>query len=99
MEWNEEILKDIERIAAAGYTPRGTAFRIGVAAERFLEILQNQEHPVTLAYYSGLNSSELAVIESVMQLARSGSGPAQTLALKIFDETRKNLKREGLDEE
>jgi hypothetical protein len=98
MEINEEILKDIKRLAAAAYTPKQVAFALGLNQEKFIECMQNENHPAAIAFFQGLNTSELLIRESVFQLARSGSSPAQTLSLKIFDETRKTLKREGLNE-
>ncbi len=99
MEWNDDILNEVKRMGAAAYTPRQTAFALGMPPKEFVDLMRDDEHPATIAYYQGLYSSELAIRENAFTLARSGSSPAQTLALKIFDETRKQLKREGLTEE
>jgi hypothetical protein len=53
---------------------------------------------IAIAYFQGLNSVELAVRESVYKLAIAGSSPAQTLAIKILDETRKTLLKNGIAE-
>ena len=72
-------------------------YALGIAPSVMQVWMSDENHPATIAYYKGLLSSELSVRESVMQLARNGSSPAQTLAMKIFEETRKNIKREGSD--
>jgi hypothetical protein len=99
MEWTEDLLKEVTRLGAAAYTPKQTAFALGLSPAQFIICMQDEEHPACIAYYNGFYSSELAIREGVFQLARSGSSPAQTLSLKIFDETRKTLKREGLGED
>src|SRR4051812_35227399 len=98
MELNDAIIEAITKMGAAAYTPRQTAFSLSIAPKDFIEIMRNDEHPATIAYYKGFYSSELAIRENAFTLARSGSSPAQTLAIKLFDETRKNLLREGLTE-
>ncbi len=99
MEYSEEILQQVTRIAAAGYTPKQTAFRMGIDETLFMRCLADDCDPLAAAYYTGLNTSELTVRESVFNLARSGSSPAQTLALKILDETRKTIRHECANEE
>lgn len=98
MQVDEQTLIDIKRIAAAGYTPEQTAFRLGLDADEFMQALNEDDDPVSIAYFQGLNSVELAVRESVYKLAIAGSSPAQTLAVKILDETRKTLLKNGIAE-
>ncbi|MCK9402905.1 MAG: hypothetical protein M0Q26_05870 [Chitinophagaceae bacterium] len=95
MEFNDEELEEITRMGAAAFTPGQSAFALGYPVAKFIEILQDDNHPAALAYFKGFYSSELAVRESVMLLARSGSSPAQTLGLKYFDETRKRIMKDG----
>lgn len=99
MEYNEQYTDMINRMAAAAYPPDEIAFALGIDKNVFSTWIKDIEHPVSVAFYTGLMSSELAVRESVFQLARNASSPAQTMAMKIFDETRKTLKREGYSED
>lgn len=95
MEYSEEILQQVTRIAAAGYTPKQTAFRMGIDEAVFMVCLADDCDAMGAAYFTGLNTSELTVRESVFNLARSGSSPAQTLALKILEETRKTIRHDA----
>ena len=99
MEWHEYYAPEIKRMSAAAYNPKQIAFALGIDKNLFMHWMQDENHEASIAFYQGLYSSELAIRESVFQLARSGSSPAQTLAIKLFDETRKTLRREGFNEE
>ena len=98
MQIDAQVLADIKRIAAAGYTPEQTAFRLGLDAEEFMQVLQEDDHEISIAFFEGFNSAELAIRESVFKLAIAGSSPAQTLAVKLLEETRKTLLKNGIAE-
>jgi hypothetical protein len=89
-------LQEVERIAAAGYTPKQAAFMLGISPMRFDEEIRNEASDISIAYFKGLLSSELSVRESIFALARSGSSPAQAAALKIFDGTKHELRQKEL---
>lgn len=99
MEWKDEFADNITRMAAAAYTPKQIAFALELPRDKFLLWMQDEKHPASGSFYKGFYSSELAIRENVFQLARSGSSPAQTLAVKLFDETRKCIKLDGITEE
>ena len=98
MEWQSEYETMITRMAAAAYTHEQIAFALGLDVTSFNQWMHDDGHPASIAFYKGFYSSELTVRESVFQLARSGSSPAQTLAVKLIDETRKSIKRAGFNE-
>lgn len=91
MKISEEDLLIVTRMAAAAYHPKEVAHAIGVDVEDFLKCLMDNQHPININYYKGFYSSQLAIRESVFKLARDGSSPAQTTALKLLDETQKKL--------
>ena len=95
MELNSEDLEAIERIAACAYSPREVAFALGLKLSEFIEIVKDEGSNASIAYYKGFYSSELAIRESILLLARNGSSPAQTMANKLFDENRRNLNKAG----
>lgn len=92
------LLDAIKRLSAAGYTPEQTAFRLGLDKDDFNRRLSVGEDDWSVAYFTGFNSIELVIRESVFNLAASGSSPAQTLAVKILEDTRKTLRKDGIGE-
>jgi hypothetical protein len=93
---SNEQLGQITRLAAAAYAPKQVAFTLGLKPYDFLKVMMDENSDVAIAFYKGFYSSELSVRESVIKLARDGSSPAQTLALKHFDETRKTILKDGI---
>lgn len=99
MEWNDEFSEKITRMAAAAFAPRQIAFALDIPRDEFIKWMQDENHPASAAFYKGFYSAELLIRENVFLLARSGSSPAQTLAVKLIDETRKIMKIDGTAEE
>ena len=99
MEISNEDLAEISRMGAAAYTPKQVCFAMGFKREIFFTEFNNEDSDLCASYYKGFFSSELVIRESVFQLARNGSSPAQTLALKNFDDTRKTIKKDGFTSE
>lgn len=96
MEISEKEIAEIERAAAAAYSPKEVAFILGFSPAEFAALVKDEESAVSAAYYKGLYSSELAVRESIMTLARNASSPAQTLANNLFNDNRRNLIKSGI---
>jgi hypothetical protein len=95
MELNDDILKEIERIAAASYSPREVAFILGLKVSEFVDLVRDEDSDAAVAYFKGFYSSELKVRESIMLTARNGSSPAHTMSNILFNETRRKLKKDG----
>jgi len=99
MELSEEQLQEIEKLAAAAYSPKHVSYMLGLWPFPFDEAVKDEDSDASIAYFKGLYSSEFAVRESILTLARNGSSPAQTLANKLFDENRRNLIKSGYPSE
>lgn len=92
---SEAQLEQITRLAEAAFSPKEVAYILGMEQEVFIAALEEDSHPINQAYFKGFYTQDLAVRESVFLLARSGSSPAQNVALKQLDDVRKELKRIG----
>lgn len=91
MQLTNEMIEDIKKFAGAGFTPKETAFALGLKPAEFEQSLMDEESEASVAYFMGFFTNEFKVRESIMQMARSGSSPAQAQALKIINDTRKEL--------
>ena len=96
---SKEELVEVARMGAAAYTPNQVCFALGLDKAGFITEFANEDSELCAAYFKGFYSSELVIRESVFQLARNGSSPAQTLALKNFEDTRKTIKKDGFTSE
>ncbi len=95
MIYNQETLDSIKRLAAAAYTPSQVRFALGLEKEAFEAAMNDENHPVCIAYFKGFLSSELSIREAAFKLARMGSNPAIVQALKDFEYTRNQIKKDG----
>lgn len=91
MEVTPDLLNEITKIASCAYSPKVVAFMLGVSPADFCALVKDEESDVSIAYYKGFYSSEMSVRESILQLARNGSSPAQSASLELFKHARKEL--------
>jgi hypothetical protein len=91
MNSTAEELEMITSLAGVGYLPKQVAFMLGVSPSTFCKTIKDEDSPESIAYFKGLLSSEYEVRKSIMTLAQSGSSPAQTMAIKIFEGTKQTL--------
>lgn len=92
MELTPNTLEKITMLAEAAFPPWKVAFMLGIDADTFKQLIEDISHPVSVAYYTGFHSNELAVRTSIMKLARDGSSPAQAEALRMIEHTKTALR-------
>ncbi len=84
-QYSNDLLKQITDLAALFFTPREVAMMLELDVEHFImqcDIIQESEG--YKAFHSGRLQSEVDLRKSVIKLAKSGSSPAQTLALDML---------------
>jgi hypothetical protein len=91
IEITDSLLAEVEKLAAAAYSPKQVAFMLGYKPSEFSALVLDEDHAISIAYYKGFYSSELSIRESILLLARSGSSPAQASSLELFKHARKEL--------
>ena len=92
MTLTQNHLDKITILAETAFPPWTIAFMLDIEPEEFKLLIEDITHPASVAYYKGFYSNEHAVIESVMQLARDGSSPAQNLALQLIEKTKTHMR-------
>jgi hypothetical protein len=95
MELSDKQLEMISELAESAFAPGRIAFMIDVEPEVFRQLIEDIAHPASIAYYKGFYTNENAVRKSIMQLARNGSSPAQTLAMQMIERTKTEMRHEG----
>ena len=84
MQWTEEILINIERMAAAAFNLQDIADILEVDVN-FLETnMAIKDNPFRKAYRKGFLQRQLELRERIFKDAKNGSSPAQTIANKLL---------------
>ena len=85
-----EMLKYVERLAAAAFTDKEMSIALEIKQSKLKAWMQDEENPFFKAAMKGKLETQLQLRERIFKDAGNGSSPAQTLALKIIEES--NLK-------
>jgi hypothetical protein len=86
MQWSEEVLTSVERMAAAAFSIEDIADVIEVDAATLYPLLEVKDNPFRKAFRKGFLARQLEVRERIFKDAKHGSTPAQTLANKMLDD-------------
>ena len=95
MEFNNLVCEKITELAESAFAPARIAFMLDIEPAQFRLMIEDLNHPASIAYYKGFFTNENAVRKSIMQLARNGSSPAQTLAMQMIERTKTEMRNEG----
>jgi hypothetical protein len=85
IEFSNEALQEIERLAGLFYTQKQVATIMQISSTEMRLYMSDEEHPVYKAYMTGWYTAETTYREKVIRLANLGSSPAQSLVGKIID--------------
>lgn len=85
---NDEQLQEVKKLAALFYVPAEIALMMDVDVSQFENFVKDCEGLLYKAYQSGRLQSEMELRNSIIRLAKQGSSPAQTAALKIYEESK-----------
>lgn len=80
----EEELKQIRELAALFFTPREVAIMQELPIGDFVLVCEDPSSRIYNAFHAGRLQSEVDVRTAIIKLAKSGSSPAQTMALDLL---------------
>lgn len=83
---DEEIFEQIEKFAALAMSPRDIELILGLHRGRICGYLKFSSDKFAEAYHKGKLILESEINKSIINLAKQGSGPAQSMAKKLMDE-------------
>ncbi len=86
MQWTEDQLISIERMAGAAFCIEDIAEVLEVDAKKLYPLLEDKEDVFRKAYRKGFLQRQLEVRERIFKDAKHGSSPAQNLANKMLDD-------------
>ena len=88
-QYSTELLKQISELSALFFTPREVAIMLELNVDDFIfECEFAPDRNGYKAFHSGRLQSEVDLRKSIIKLAKSGSSPAQNLALDMLLKSR-----------
>ena len=87
MKFTADQLAEIESLASYFFSYEEIAIVLDVDADSLTDELTGEDTPGYKAYQRGRLKSKLELRKSILTLAKQGSGPAQSLAMRILDES------------
>lgn len=87
----EQDLQEIRINAELFFTPKEIAIMLEIDTVSFVEAVHEEGTDVYKAFYGGRLQSEVDLRKSIIKLAKSGSSPAQTMALDMFKQSKIKL--------
>lgn len=87
----EEETAEVVNLAALFFSPREISVMLELDPREVNEQLDAGEGPFYRAFQQGRLQSEVDLRRSIMQLARAGSSPAQTMAMNLFKESKAKM--------
>jgi hypothetical protein len=86
-----EELAEVERLAGLFFSPREIAVMLELHLPEILEQLDSNEGNFYRAFQKGRLQNEVDLRKAIMQLARAGSSPAQTMAMDILNKSKAKM--------
>jgi hypothetical protein len=86
MQWTEETLIKVERMAGAAFTLEDIADVLELDIDLLYLAMDNREDPFRKAFRKGLLQRQLELRERIFKDAKHGSSPAQTIASKLLND-------------
>ena len=77
-------LKDVEGFGAVLFSEEECALALGVDVELFIAAVRDKDSAVYSAYHKGRLQSLYLVRKNIFDMAKNGSGPAQSIIQKLI---------------
>lgn len=84
-------LEEIKKWAALFYTPKEIAVIQEIDIDAFTDACQQEGSAIFNAFFGGRLMSESELRTSIIKLAKSGSSPAQTMALDMLNKSKMKM--------
>ncbi len=88
MDLNEEQLTRIKELADLFFSPKDICEILMLDYGECRELFQTTSHPIGKAYRAGQLESSARLRKAILKVARAGSSPGQTLAIKLLEQCK-----------
>ena len=88
LQWTEEILSNVSRMAGAAFSIEEIAEVLEIEPSIIKLTYMDKESQFYKAYRKGFLARELELRERIFKDARNGSSPAQAQALKLLEQAK-----------
>lgn len=83
----EELL-EVENLAALYFTPKEIALQLELKADEVIQAMDDEGSSFYQKFHCGRLQSEVELRKSIIKLAKSGSSPAQTMAMDLYNKSK-----------
>lgn len=90
MKLSKDQLSELENLAACFFTPGEIAIVLDVPLTGLEDELLDEDSPAYKAYQRGKLRSKLELHKTILTQAKQGSGPAQSLAMRLLNDLEAN---------
>lgn len=87
----ESQAQEIRNLAALFFTPKEIARMMEFPAADFVDLCEIEGTAIYNAFHAGRLQSEVDLRTGILKLAKSGSSPAQTMALDLLNKSKLKL--------
>lgn len=84
----DEEAKQVEELAAVFFTPKEISFIMEFDEAIVAECMNDEDSTFFKSFQKGRLQSEFDLRKSVVKLAKSGSSPAQTMAMDLLNKSK-----------
>lgn len=86
-----EELAEVESLAGLFFSPREISLMLELPLPEILEQLDINDGNFYRAFQKGRLQNEVDLRKAIMQLARAGSSPAQTMAMDLLNKSKAKM--------
>lgn len=87
----QDIYDEIKSMSAVFLTPKEIAIILEFDVVQFTNACNAEGSMIYQAFQSGRMKSEYELRQSILKLAKSGSSPAQTMALELLNDSKQKM--------
>ena len=90
-DFTPEELALIEELASYFFTPREIAVMVELDPDEAVFLVSSEGNPFYTAFQKGRLQNEVNLRKAIIQLAKAGSSPAQTMSMDLLNKSKAKM--------